>query len=147
MANIKNVQVHAIYYNPYQHGYYWNTVNFKTFIDDNGNKTFYINDKEVDGEAGNERFLEIWRSHEEWKKTVGREKFLKCKKVGTDTFEVKVFEEEVTYEELITRCEKAIDNYVDYIEDYKQYKDAVASNAKLYKEIEKYRKLIAERRG
>lgn len=137
MAKIKNVQVHAIYYTPYQRGYYWNTLNFKTFIDDNGNKTFFINDREVDGKAGNDRFIEVRNSNAEYNKKHNTD--------AKDTFKVDVFEEDVTYEELIERCEKGIDEYVDYIEDYTQYKDACAHNNRLMKEIAKYKKLIEER--
>jgi hypothetical protein len=135
MAKIKNVRVHAIYY--FNYGYYWGTTYFKTFIDDNGNKTFFVNGKEVDGETGNKRFLEIYNSNAEYNK--------KKNKDAKDTFEVSTSEEEVTYEELIARCEKGIDEYVEYIEDYRQYKEACEHNAKLRKEIAKYRKLIEER--
>lgn len=137
MAKIKTVRVHAIYY--FNYGYYWGTLNFTTFTDDNGNKTFYINDREVDGEAGNKRFLEIYNSNADYNR--------KKNKDAKDTFEVTVFEKEVTYEELIEKCEKGIDEYVEYIEDYRQYKEACAHNDKLRKEIAKYRKLIEERRA
>lgn len=164
MATVKEVKVNAIIYNPYCRYNAWTRFDFKTFTDDKGNKTYYIDGKEVSKEEGNEKYLAIKRENAEYQKSkdckdyIKREwsRYYKLKKTGrwnesnftlheADTFKQEVTEYEISYEEIIKKLESSIDKYVEYIDNGKQYEEACRRNAKLRKEIEKYEKLIAER--
>lgn len=162
MATIKNIRIEAITYiaGIRTQGYYWKTYNFKTFTDDNGNKTYYINDNEVTAEEGNAEYLRIRRDNAEYQKTEDCKQYIKYqwklyyrsgkKRAGltlheADTFKQTVEEYDISYEELIARLEKSYDHYTQYIDNYKQMEQAEEHNRRIEKEIAKYRKLIAER--
>ena len=151
MAKIKEVRVNAIYYRTGsvigRCGYYWDWLTFKTFTDDNGNSTYYINGEEVSKEDGNNRYLYIKKSNAEWRKTDDCKQYLKrTKKNVNETFNQTVEEREVSYEELIKQLEDSIDRYTDYIDNYKQQQQAEANNQRIYKKIEWLKQLIKERK-
>lgn len=108
-------------------GRYIRYYTFKTFVDHKGRKTYYLNDKETTKDAGNNLFKEI----RQYGKNIERD----------DS------SEEVTYEELIRRLESSIDQYVEYIDDGRQYRDACAHNDKINAEISKLRALMLESEG
>lgn len=163
MATVKEIKVNAIVYNPICRYYAWTSKTFKTFTDDKGNKTYYIDGDEVSKEEGNERYLSLKRRNAEYQKTKDCKDYIKrewkryytAKKYGrkasdltlheADTFKQEVAEYETSYEGIIEKLEASIDKYVEYIDNGKQYEEACRRNAKLRKEIEKYEKLIAER--
>mgnify|MGYP006908796835 CR=1 FL=1 len=146
MAKIKEVRVDAIHWRlgAGRCGYYWDWLNFKTFTDDNGNSTYYINGEEVSKEEGNQRYLEIKRSNEEFKKTDSYKKYAQRKE---SVFKQTVTEREVSYEELIKEYEASIDQYTEYIENYRQQQQAEAHNEAIYKKIEWLKQLIKERKA
>lgn len=163
MATIKEVKVNAIVYNPICRYHAWTMKTFKTFTDDNGNKTYYINGEEVTKEAGNEQYKAMKRSNAEYQRTkdckdyIKREwaGFYRAKKKGgrtenytlheADTFKQEVREYEVSYEEIIKKLEASIDRHVEYIENGRQYEQAVANNARIQKEIARLQELIQQR--
>ena len=166
MAKIKRIKVDAISLTVAGRtvGYYWNYHTFTTFTDDKGNKTYFIGDKEVSKEEGNKRYLEIKKSNAEYQKSEDCKKFIKRewasfyrdKKAGrkpseyltlheADTFKQKVEEYEISYEELIEKLDNSIDRYVQYIDDGKQYDEAVANNERIREKIRKLEQLIKER--
>ena len=146
MAKIKEVRVDAIHWRlgAGRCGYYWDWLNFKTFTDDNGNSTYYINGEEVSKDEGNQRYLEIKRSNEEFKKTDSYKKYAQKKE---SVFQQTVTEREVSYEELIKEYEDSIDHYTEYIENYRQQQQAEARNEAIYKKIEWLKQLIKERKA
>jgi hypothetical protein len=105
-------------------GRYIKYYTFKTFIDHKGRKTYYLNDKETTKDDGNEVFKDI-------------------KKYGRDIARTDS-SEEVTYEEIIRRLESSIDQYVEYIDDGRQYREACDRNAKIRAEIAEIRVLMSE---
>ena len=163
MAKIKNVKVDTI--SLMNRGFYWNWKTFTTFTDDNGNETYLIDGKEVTKDEGNKIYLEMKNSNLKWRNTQNakeyfsrqRAQYNRYKKKGIadkytfylnaeDTFKRTVTEEEVSYETLIERLEKSIDQYVEYIDDYRQYESAKASNAEIRRKIDALKKLIEERK-
>lgn len=163
MATIKTVSVNTIAFNG--RGYFWTWKNFKTFIDDNGNVTYFVNDKEVTKEQGNREYLELKNSNKHWTQSEDGKKFFKrqwawfyrAKKKGTvkqgeyylheaDTFKREESVREVSYEELIAGLEKSIDKYVEYIDNGRQYEQALESNRRIEEEIAKLKELIKERK-
>jgi hypothetical protein len=54
----------------------------------------------------------------------------------------KITSENITVNDYITKLENSIDRYVEYIDDYTQYKQACEHNSDIRKRIEKYRKLM-----
>lgn len=153
MAKIKEVRVNAIYLRTGsvigQLGYYWNWLNFKTFTDDNGNSTYYINNEEVSKEDGNKRYLYIKQSNADWRKTEDCKKYLKRTKTKNvnDTFQQTVTEREVSYEELIQELEESVDKYTEYIDNPRQQREAEEANVKIYKKIAWLKQLIKERKA
>ena len=161
MATVKNVKVRTIRWRG--RGYYWTDDIFKTFTDDNGNKTYYINGNEVSMEAGNAEYLRIRECNREYQQTQDCKDYIKhqwaqyyrAKRRGrdtsgyclheADTFKQTVEEYETSYEEIIEKLEKSYDHYTQYIDDYKQMVQAEESNRRILEEIAKYKKLIAER--
>lgn len=61
-------------------------------------------------------------------------------KIGKD-MKRKLTTKTLTIDEYIENLDKSIDKYYMYIDDGKQYDEAVAHNAKLYKKIEQYEAL------
>lgn len=169
MAQVKKVRVDAIVYNPFCRYYAWTAKEFKTFTDDNGNKTYFINDKQVTKEEGNKEYKRLKSDNAHYQTTEDCKKFIKREWKSyhnyknnplmqkqfpnatytlheADTFKQEVEEYEVSYEELIEKLEKSIDRYVEYIDDGKQYRQAVERNREISRRIEELNKLIAERR-
>ena len=162
MAKIKKIKVSTIAMT--SRGYSWVWKTFKTFTDDNGNETYFIDGREVTKDDGNKEYLELKNSNLEWRTTKNAEKYFNHQRElykksrnknwtkdnydlnPDDTFKRTVEEETVTYEELIDRLEKSIDPYVEYIDDYTQYMSAKANNEAIYFEIAKLKKLIEERK-
>ena len=148
MAKIKEVVVEAIHWRcssrSFKCGYYWNWLTFKTFTDDNGNSTYYINGEEVSKDEGNKRYLEIKKSNEEFKKTEGYKKYARKKE---SVFKQTVTEREVSYEELIEYYKGGIDEYTQYIDDYRQQQQAEAANVEICKKIAWLEQLIKERKA
>lgn len=164
MARIKEVTVNAIVYNSICRYYAWTMKTFKTFTDDKGNKSYYIDGKEVSKEEGNEKYLSLKRRNAEYQKTQDCKDYIKrewasfyhFKKAGkkpeakltlheADTFRQEVKEYEISYEEIIEKLEASIDEYVEYIENGRQYKEACRHNQEIRNEIARFEKLIAER--
>ena len=139
MAHIKLVSVDAVVYRSTgnHYGFYWKNTIFKEFTDDHGNKTYSINGKECTKNDGNKLFLELKASNKEFVESKGRD--------TNKSWKVEITEEDVSYEELIKRCEARIDPYVEYIDDGKQYFDACRVNDEIRAEIEHYKQLIAQR--
>lgn len=162
MAHIKTLVVNTISFTT--RGFYWNSKNFTTFTDDNGNKTYLINGKEVSKEDGNKEYLNMKNSNKSWRESLDGKKYFKrqwdsYKKLKgkgykkeqfylypEQTFKQEVTEQDITYEELINNLEKLIDHYTQYIDDYKQQKQAEAHNNEIRKKIDKLNKLISERK-
>lgn len=161
MAHIKIVRVKAISFlnTPFAMGYYWQHDTFVTFTDDNNNKYYILNDNEVSKEEGNLRYLDIKDSNKKYRKTKECKDYIRMEwkeyhrcydKDGltlheNDTFKQEIAEYDITYEELIEKLQDSLDRYVDYIDDGKQYQDALARNRKISERIEKLLKLIALR--
>lgn len=157
MAHIKTITVNAISWTA--RGFYWNIKRFTTFTDDNGNKTYLINGEEVSKEDGNKKYIDMKNSNKAWRESASGKAYIKkqqaLKKRGwkaeqlcllpEQTFKQEVTERDVTYEELIENLEKSIDHHTQYIDDYKQQKQAEAYNDKIRRRIDKLNKLIAER--
>lgn len=166
MAKIKEVVVETIIYNPWCKYHAWTSRRFKTFTDDNGNKTYYVDGKEVSKEDGNKIYLSMknenanYQKSDKCKEFIKREKtrYNKCSKDyreknadyftlnAVDTFKQTVNEYEISYEEIIERLKKSIDQYVEYIDDGAQYRAACEHNRKIAEEIDRMEELIAERR-
>lgn len=162
MAHIKTVEVNAIAYlaMPRRGGYYWQRHTFTTFTDDNGNKTYLVNDKVVTKEDGNKKFLDIRESNrgyirtKECKDYIRREwrafhngsdkKYLTLHEA--DTYKQEVTERDISYEEIIERLESQIDRYTQYIDSPKQQREAEERNDKISRRIQKVRELMEARK-
>lgn len=146
MAKIKEVSVNAIHWRwtGRHSGYYWDWLTFKTFTDDNGNSTYYIDNEVVSKDEGNKRYLEVKKSNEEFKTTEAYKKYASKKE---SVFKQTVTERDVTYEELIKQLEDSIDHYTQYIDDYEQQKSAERTNAEIRKKIDWLNQLIKERKA
>ncbi len=105
-------------------GRYIKYYTFKTFIDNKGNKTYFLNGEETTMDEGNEVFKNIMKSGED----IERE----------DT------KEDLTYQEVIDRLMKGYDEYVQYIDDPKQYEEACRSNKKILEKVNKIRDLMED---
>lgn len=102
---------------------YWNFHRFKKFTDDNGNVIEYIyGDREVTKEEADEIYKTLLKNGKNMKR--------------------KIISENITVNDYITKLENSIDRYVEYIDDYTQYKQACEHNSDIRKRIEKYRKLM-----
>lgn len=164
MAHIKEIKVNAIIYNPICRYHAWTHRTFKTFTDDNGNKTYYIDGKQVSKEDGNKNYVSMKKANAEYQQTKDCKDYIKrewkgfywAKKNGrdtklytlheADTFKQEVVEYEISYEEIIDRLEGSIDQYVEYIDNGRQYREACDRNASIRDEIRRMEKLIAERK-
>ena len=85
-------------------GAYYKDYIFKTFIDNKGNKTFYLNGREITKEDGNNEFLYIRDNGREIKREDSQQEY--------------------SYVELIEKLMGGYDNYVMYIDDARQYQAA-----------------------
>lgn len=164
MAHIKLVTVNAIVYNPICRYHAWTRKVFKTFTDDNGNKTYYINGKEVTKEKGNASYKSMKEANASYQETQNCKDYIKrqwkdyywAKKSGhdttlytlheADTFKQEVTEYDISYEEMIKNLEKSIDQYTDYIDDPGQRREAENFNYEIRQEIKKLENLIKERK-
>ena len=149
MAHVKNVWVHAIHLRNvgYKVGYYWDTKTFTTFTDDNGNKTYLIDNEVGSMDEGNGQYLKMKNSNKEWRKTDECKQFLKRTKTAIEeTFHQEVEEYDITYEEIIKKLEGCIDEYVEFIDNYEQYRSACRANDEIRERIEKVKKLMEERK-
>jgi len=126
MATIKTTKIEALMPDPRNRitGHYWKWYTWETFIDNKGNTIYKFNDEECTKEYGNERFVEIKKLAKEIKR------------------EDKT--EELTYQEIIDRLEKGIDQYVQYIDDPGQYREACNRNQEIRNKVSKIRKLMEE---
>lgn len=164
MAHIKTITVKAIYW--WNAGYYWGTTSFTTFTDDNGNKTYLIDGKEATKEEGNAKYLKIRESNAEYQQSrscaefIAREKkdydeltrsyrrrgktFVNTHLVLTpaDTFKQATEEYDITYEQIIENLKNSIDHYVEYIDDYEQFRSACDANESIRNRIKKLEALI-----
>lgn len=163
MAHIKTVKVYAISYIPMSRGYYWNMHSFITFTDDNGNSYYFVDDKQVSKEAGNKIFKDIKESNKSWRQTAECKAYIKrewasyyrAKREGrkpenltlheADTFQCETTEYDISYEDLIAKMEKAIDKNVEYIDNGRQYREAVERNRRIETKIDMIRRLMAQR--
>ena len=126
MATIKLTRIKALMpdsRNNILGGYYCH-YSFKTFIDNRGNKTYFLNGKKSTKDEGNDFFRNVK------KKAMSIER--------DDSVE------EITYHELIDRLMKGYDNYVEYIDDYSQYRSACASNEEIRRKVNYLINLIDE---
>ena len=164
MAKIKEVTVNTIIYNPICRYYAWTRKVFKTFTDDNGNKTYYINDKQVTKEEGNASYKAIKTENANYQKTCDCKDYIKnqwksyywAKKSGhntklytlheADTFKQEVKEYEISYEKMIEQLENSIDKYTEYIDDPGQYRAAEKANQEIRDKIRALENLIKERK-
>lgn len=167
MAHIKKLRVSAIgkRSESLQFGWTRYDVTFTTFTDDNGNKRYFVGEKEVTKDDGNAQYTELKQSNAKWRTTVDAELFLerqnkqwkKHKNADTkrewyvltaeESFKQTVEEYDVSYEELIEKFNNSIDQYVEYIDDGAQYRAACARNRELRDYIDKLNELIAERKN
>lgn len=172
MAHFKHVKVNAIYWSlgGRKFGYWWQWRTFTTFTDDNGNKTYTVDGKEVTKEEGNAEYLRIKKLNTEYQQTKDCAEFIArqrktyeklsrdYRKRGktydashlvlkpSDTYKQRVEEYDITYEQMIKNLEDSIDKYTEYIDDYRQQKEAEAHNRSLEERIKEIEKLIAERK-
>lgn len=154
MAHVKKITVDAIYFlaRPRNFGYYWQSDTFLTFTEDNGEKHYLVNGKEVTMEEGNKAYLNIKESNMDYRGTKDCKSYIKRQrgKYGNknftvdDTFKRKVEEYDITYDEIIAKLEKSIDHYTQYIDDYSQQVEAEKANSKIYEQIKKVRKMKGE---
>ena len=73
----------------------------------------------------------------------GNEVFKKIMKSGED-IEREDTQEDLTYQEVIDRLMKGYDEYVQYIDDPKQYEEACRSNKNILEKVNKIRDLMEE---
>lgn len=103
-------------------GRWWGFHTFQKFTDNNGNAIEYrFNGKEVTEEK-------IRATYKDYLK-IGRE------------MKRKITSEQLTIDEYIERLDKSIDKYYMYIDDGRQYSEAVAHNTAIKKKIEQYEAL------
>ena len=163
MAHIKKVHVKGIRWRRggNRYGYYWDWMTFTTFTDDHGNKTYLVDNAECSKDDGNEKYIAFKKSNAEYQTTKDCEKFIKDEQKRYDksqtkerkmyclspseTFQEEVEDYDVTYEELIEKLEGSIDKYVDFIDDYGQYRSACEANNEIRAKIKKLQTLIEER--
>ena len=98
-----------------------NNHNFIKYIAENGKFICAINDEIISGEEGNKIFSRIKNT---------------AKKISLEKKEI-----EANNEEIIRFLSKRIDTTVDYIDDYRQYKEAVARNSKILSIIAEFKKI------
>lgn len=129
MATIKTTRIIASMPDSRNHviGRYIKYYTFTTFIDNTGISHYFLNEKEVSKEEGNKVFLEI-------------------KRVGKD-IERDDTSEELTYQEIIDKLMKGYDQYVNYIDDYKQYSAACEANDRIMKKVNAIKKLMEAEEG
>lgn len=139
MARIERTTVNAIVFSPVRGMLYaWGQFLFTTFIDNNGNKFYFVGEEQVTKEDGNARFLELKKQNNGYLSSPREKNKIK------DSFKVSREVEETTYEELLARLENSIDRYTEYIDNPKQQYDAEANNRKIQGWIEKLKELIKE---
>ena len=172
MAHFKHVKVRAIYWclGGRKLGYWWQWRTFTTFIDDNGNKTYTVDGKEVTKDEGNAEYLRVKKLNAEYQQTKDCADFIARDKKTyeklsrdyrrrgqtydashlvlkpSDTYKQTVEEYDITYEQMIENLRNSIDEYTMYIDDYGQQKEAEAHNRSIRERIKEIEKLIAERK-
>ena len=99
---------------------------FKKITDDNGNVIEYL-----------------YNSKDGYTKEELDKKYRELKSIGTE-MKMEHTTVKMTIDEYIAKLEKGIDQYVEYIENGKQYRDAVESNRKIEAKIKKYEALKEE---
>ena len=101
-------------------GRYWGIHTFQKITDNNGN----VIEFECDYKDGltEEEVSKIYKNY---------------LKIGTD-MKRKLTTQHITISDYIAMFYKGIDKYVEYIDDGRQYREAVEANNKLYKKIEQY---------
>lgn len=102
----------------------WHT--FKKITDDNGNVIEYIHN----GQDGLTK-VDVDKIYKELR-TIGKD------------MKLEHTTENITIDDYITRLDNSIDKYYMYIDNGKQYDEACAHNAHLYKKIEQYKALKEE---
>lgn len=108
-------------------GAYYKDYFFRTFIDNQGNKEYSINGRETAKEEGNQLFKDIMKCGKEIKREDSSE--------------------EVTYQEMIDRLMKGYDEYVQYIDDGRQYRQACEANQKILDKVKKIKELMKAEEG
>ena len=126
MATIKTITINASMPDARNRitGRYYKYYTFVTFIDHAGRKTYFLNGKVTDKDKGNEVFRNIMKNGKEIKRQDKTE--------------------ELTYTEVIERLMKGYDQYVEYIDDPGQYREACEANDKIYQKVRKIKELMAE---
>lgn len=103
-------------------GRWWGIHTFQKFTDNNGNVIEYrFDSKEVTEEKIRATYKDYLKNGREMKR--------------------KITSEQLTIDEYIKRLDSSIDKYYMYIDNGRQYDEACAHNAKLYKKIEQYEAL------
>ena len=104
-------------------GRWWGIHRFTKMTDDNGNVIEYSHDSK--------RGLTEEEMNKEYKSLL---------KIGTG-MKRKIETKNITIDEYIDNLEKSIDQYVEYIDNGKQYREAVESNRKIRERIEQFKAL------
>ena len=100
---------------------YLNNNNFTKYIAENGKFICTVNDEIISGEEGNKIFSKI--------------------KNTTKQINIEKKETEANNEEIIKHLSKRIDTTVEYIDNDRQYKEAIARNGKILSIITEFKKI------
>ena len=93
----------------------YKTVLFVTYTDEDGNKHYTVNGRDVSKDSGNDTYKEL-------------------KKFGTVKFDVTVIDEN-NVQEIIDSYMKGYDLYTQYIDDYKQCLEAEERNDNILRNV------------
>ena len=106
-------------------GKWRNWLRFQKFSDNNGNVIEYkLNGKEITEEEIKAHYKDCLKNGKEMKR--------------------KITSEQLTIDEYIERLDKSIDKYYMYIDDGRQYREAVANNKAIENKIKEYEALKAK---
>ena len=102
---------------------YWKIKTFYQYAAENGNSLYLIGSEYTDKETGNQTFKDLVANAREYS-------------VSRNTLEL-------SDKETLEHLGKSIDPYVEYIDNYRQYKEAQASNQHIYNLMDAFRKTAA----
>ena len=102
-------------------GNYYYTTYFTQYIAENGKSLYTIGNKKVSKKEGNDLFLDLIKNSIEYN--------VKTNIIETDD------------QGIIDFLEKGINQYVEYIDNYKEYKSECENNERLYKLIKEFKKI------
>ena len=114
------IVTYSLSLHPLKKNEYWSLHIFKTFLADNGNAIYTVDGKIVDKDAGNEMFKKLC----EGKKA-----------------EKKITELELCDDEIKDYLLNSMDQWVEMIDNYQQYKAAQESNARIMDTLQAFEKI------